>query len=201
MTQSLEFRHRAACELVQGTVLDVGCGDGILLEQLEALGIEVQGTDISTTALDICRTKGFVVTRMEGERLPFADNSFDTVVALDVLEHTYDPSALLHEMKRVSKKNIVVGVPNFSSLPARLQVLRGGVPENNQPHKGHVYWFNKTVLTRLAVNGELTIDEWKMNTFRPMSLLPDAVIALAPNLLALSFVVRLSQKEQPSVCE
>ena len=53
---------------------------------------------------------------------------------LDVLEHHFEPSKLLAEAIRVSRKYIVLSVPNFNSLKARLQVLFGKVPLNNKPN-------------------------------------------------------------------
>jgi len=54
---------------------------------------------------------------------------------LDILEHLYYPKALLLEASRVADK-VIFSVPNFSSLPARMQTLFGLVPENNTAKKG-----------------------------------------------------------------
>lgn len=196
--QTLEFRHRAAAPLAEGSVLDVGCGDGTLLGLLSGEGRTVFGTDISDTAIVVASAKGFVVKRMAGYTLPFEDGSFDTVVALDVLEHLYEPEPLLLEMKRVSRRFVIVGVPNFSSLPARLQVLLGRVPENNRPHLGHVYWFNQHVLSRFVTRAGLSVETMRTNTlwerFPMIGSLTRLLAALAPNLFALSFVVRLTKR-------
>src|ERR1043166_2084581 len=91
------------------------------------------GLDISEQAVQKCKTAGLDarVFDFAGQPLPFQDRSFDSVVALDVLEHLYDPAQVLREAFRVSRKRVIVSVPNFNSLPARLQVLLGRVPENN----------------------------------------------------------------------
>ena len=114
-------------------------------------------------------------------------------LVLDVLEHVYDPLRLLQEAARVSKQFVIVGVPNFSSLPARLQVLRGTVPENNQPNKGHLYWFNHNVLSKVATKAGLQVVEMQMNTFKPISLFGNWLVRLFPNLFALSFVVKYTK--------
>jgi hypothetical protein len=111
-----------------------------------------------------------------------------------VLEHQYDPLVLLKEMARVSKKSVVVGVPNFSSLPARLQILSGRVSENNQPHKGHVYWFNYPVLMGLAEKADLVLERCVMNTFRPATIVGNTLTKLFPNLFALSFVAHFHKR-------
>lgn len=193
--QPVQFRHRACVDMIaQGTVLDIGCGDGLLLSMLSEKGVTGEGVDFSVEAIRKCEEKGVRATQhnLEGT-LPFPDNSFDWVVALDVLEHQHDPAPLLAEMKRISKKNVVVGVPNFSSLPARLQVLLGRVPENNRPNKGHIYWFNHSVLCALALRVGLTSVRWSMNTFKPFSLFGTLFQRVLPNAFALSFVAHFTK--------
>jgi len=126
--------------------------------------------------------------------LPFQDGTFDTVVMLDVLEHVYAPEVLLEEAVRVSKKYIIISVPNFNSLPARLQILFGKVPENNRPNKGHVYWFNYDNLTKMIKQHDLHIMDMRVNTvFENRFLLGDLTRFFArvfPSLFTLSFVVK-----------
>lgn len=189
-SQPQEFRHAAALALItEGPTLDIGCGDGLLLGLLKERGIAAQGADISGEAVRQCMARGLVAHVYDPVRpLPYADGSFETVVLLDVLEHVYEPESLLREAARVAHTDVIVGVPNFSSLPARMQVMRGLVPENNQPNKGHVYWFNKRVLDRVARDAGLTEVELRMNTFRPFTSLPQWLVRVFPNALALSFV-------------
>src|SRR3989344_4131716 len=109
--QSLEFRHAAARVLVDGKrVLDVGCGDGALMVLLREDGREVAGADLSATAVAHAREKGFTVAQLPDDEspLPFPDGSFECVVALDVLEHVYDPARLLGELVRVSSGSLVL---------------------------------------------------------------------------------------------
>ncbi len=197
--QKSEFRHGAALSFVPegSSVLDVGCGDGLFLRLLHERGIDARGIDISEAAAAQCRKDGFVVDVADftQEPLPYESDSIDYVVALDVLEHVYDPLALLLEMKRVARVGIIIGVPNFSSLPARLQVLAGKVPENNLPHKGHIYWFNQAVLFGLAKKAELTIVQLKANTFSPFTYFGTLAQDAFPNTFALSFVA-LFEKPQ-----
>ncbi len=192
--QLLEFRHRTAAAMVlEGTVLDLGCGDGLLLDLLRSQGVSGVGLDASPEAIRTCAEKGLEVQihTLSGP-LPYQDASFDTVVLLDVLEHVYEPEALLTEAARVARKRVIVSVPNFSSLPARLQVLVGNVPENNRPRKGHLYWFNYGVLTNMVMTVGLRITTLKTNTFFPCTLLGNRLISLLPkSLVALSFVAEL----------
>jgi len=191
--QKPEFRHHAALSFIKsGSVLDVGCGDGLLLRMLRERGIEGKGVDLSEKAVALCIKDGLDVSSGDftQQRLPFEDNSVDYVVALDVLEHLYDPAVLLKEMSRVARIAVIIGVPNFSSLPARLQTILGRVPENNRPNKGHLYWFNYDVLQKLCASAGVKIKTLKTNTFFPVSLLGTHAPCV-PNLLALSFVAMI----------
>ena len=193
--QKAEFRHHAALDLIHGgRVLDFACGDGVLLELLGHKGIDATGLDISEAGVAACRAKGLRAEVLEvGATWPFPDDSFDYVVMLDVLEHVYDPALLLKEARRVSKEFVIIGVPNFSSLPARLQVLCGAVPENNRPHKGHVYWFNYPILRKHLTQSNLQVVEERMNSFSIFKHFGTFFTWLSPNLFSLSFVVRVKK--------
>lgn len=92
-----------------GTLLDVGCGGGILAEAFTRLGMVVTGIDPSVSSIETARRHadqaGVVIDYHvgSGERLPFADASFDYVSCCDVLEHVQDVDAVLAEISRVLK--------------------------------------------------------------------------------------------------
>jgi SAM-dependent methyltransferase len=86
----------------EGRLLDVGCGDKpyehlFLPYVREYLGVEHEATFAATSA----SARGKADVHYDGRRLPFPDGSFDTVLSVQVLEHTPDPAALLAEMARV----------------------------------------------------------------------------------------------------
>ena len=101
----------------QTRILDVGCGTGANLEMLAQFG-ESEGVDVSDDALEFCRTKGLKVHKGLAEKLPFADESFDVVTALDVVEHLDDDVTGLREMNRVLKSGgrTLIFVPAFMWL-------------------------------------------------------------------------------------
>lgn len=99
-------------------ILDVGCGTGANLEMLARFG-EAEGVDVSSEALAFCRERGLQnVKQGEAEGLPYEDESFDLVTALDVVEHLDDDLASLKEMRRVLRKDgrALMFVPAFMFL-------------------------------------------------------------------------------------
>lgn len=84
-------------------VLDIGCSSGPLLADLRARGFgALAGIDVSERAIERARARGFENTQtMDAGRLSFADQSFDVIVASDVLEHLADDRAALREWYRV----------------------------------------------------------------------------------------------------
>jgi 2-polyprenyl-6-hydroxyphenyl methylase/3-demethylubiquinone-9 3-methyltransferase len=89
--------------------LDVGCGGGIMAEEVAALGFDVTGVDPSTQSIATARNHaaatGLRIDYREGsgESLPFADASFDLVYCCDVLEHVGDLGRVVKEAARVLK--------------------------------------------------------------------------------------------------
>jgi len=87
------------------TILDVGCGDG----QIGA-NLANSGRDLSVRGIDVLiRPQVHIpVTQFDGAKIPFEDGSFDVVMFVDVLHHTNDPSALLIEARRVTKRYLLL---------------------------------------------------------------------------------------------
>jgi ubiquinone/menaquinone biosynthesis C-methylase UbiE len=99
-------------------VLEVGCGEGILSVLMAQKGAQVTGLDISRpnlkNAKEYAGTKGLNNIKFieaDAENLPFGDNSFDVVVADNVLEHLPNFEKGLSEIKRVTKKRAIIVLP------------------------------------------------------------------------------------------
>jgi len=99
-------------------VLDIGCGGGATLVMLSQAGRAI-GLDRAEEALRLSRSRGrFPLVCGTAERLPFADDSFDAVTALDVLEHIPDERAAVAEIARVCARGglVIITVPAYQSL-------------------------------------------------------------------------------------
>ena len=99
----------SAIDLDKPNSLDIGCGGGIIAEDLAQFSASVTGVDISLASLETARShamqNGLDIKYIESpaESLPFKDNSFELVTCCDVLEHVDDVAKVISEVKRVLK--------------------------------------------------------------------------------------------------
>ncbi|MGE0542227.1 MAG: class I SAM-dependent methyltransferase [Dehalococcoidia bacterium] len=110
-------RRRLVTELmervgVHGRILDLGCGTGGVLQHLGTFGDAI-GLDPAPEAAKYCGRRQLPMVIGSGMELPFADASFDAVLALDVIEHVPDDVALLREARRILRPGgvLLVTVP------------------------------------------------------------------------------------------
>jgi SAM-dependent methyltransferase len=118
-------------------VLDLGCRTGALTQHY-AEGNTVVGVDVDRSALEQAEARlgiETVWTDVE-EELPFPDNSFDVVVAGELLEHLADPGAVVAHVRRVLRPGgrFVGSVPNAFRLKSRLRYAAGRHPETDSTH-------------------------------------------------------------------
>ena len=117
-------------------VLDVGCRSGALTRAY-LHGNEVVGIDVDRFALDDAARLGIETHWADAEGgLPFDDESFDVVVAGELLEHVRDPAGLVGDARRVLRAGgmFVGSVPNGFRLKNRLRFLAGRKPEDDPTH-------------------------------------------------------------------
>jgi methionine biosynthesis protein MetW len=111
-------------------VLDLGCGDGALLDLLQReRGCSGYGVEIADDNVLACVKRGVNVIQLnldEGLSL-FDDDSFDVVLQIDTLQHLRNAETMLRETARVGKLGIVA-FPNFAHWPNRLSIFRGRMP-------------------------------------------------------------------------
>jgi len=112
--------HRRVGEVVEDleprSILDVGCGEGFTIERLLGMNgrLPLQGVDYDWPALLEARAKHPGVFFQMGDivRLPFASDSFELVLCLEVLEHLAEPTLAVEELGRVSAGHCLISVPN-----------------------------------------------------------------------------------------
>jgi len=106
-------------------VLDVGCGDGSLMNLLEKeKNIEVRGLELEKNNVQECIYKGLPVIQgnAETELYQFPDQSFDYVVLSQTLQAFYNPDKVLKELLRIGK-SVIVSIPNFGYWRVRTSLL------------------------------------------------------------------------------
>jgi len=95
------------------TVLDVGCGNGYLCSQLKRNINAVSGIDLSKARIDDAKTRYPAIMFLQGSAydLPYDENSQDLVTAVETIEHLENPVEAVKELRRVSKKYVLITVP------------------------------------------------------------------------------------------
>ena len=109
-------------------VLDVGCGDGALMDFLvKEKNIEVRGLELNQNNVQECIYKGLPVIQgnAETELYQFPKQSFDYVVLSQTLQAFYQPDKVLRELLRIGK-SVVVSIPNFGYWKVRTSLLLFG---------------------------------------------------------------------------
>ena len=111
-------------------VLDLGCGDGALLDHLQKhRNCSGYGVEIDDANIQACVKRGVNVIQLnldEGLNM-FADQSFDVVLQIDTLQHLRNAEVMLRETVRVGRTGILA-FPNFAHWPNRLSILTGRMP-------------------------------------------------------------------------
>jgi ubiquinone/menaquinone biosynthesis C-methylase UbiE len=108
---------------VRSPVLDVGCGIGAYVAALSAEGISAHGIEINRSYVETGRSLNRNVQWYDGSKIPFGDNSFDSVMAIEVLEHIPDWEHTFREMLRVALRSVLISVPNIAVIPSMSQHL------------------------------------------------------------------------------
>lgn len=174
-------------------VLDLGCGDGALLDLLQSTrGCSGYGIEIDDDNVLACVRRGVNVIQLnldEGLSL-FEDQSFDVVLQIDTLQHLRNAEDVLRETARVGRTGIVA-FPNFAHWPNRLSVLTGRMPVTRRlPYQ----WYD-TPNIRVGTHADLEIlaQRNKLLVLDSFGIQNGRVRRFLPNLLAGTAVLKFSR--------
>ena len=136
------FQKRIAYDLIineipEGSrVLDLGCGDGSLLEELQRKrNIDGYGVELTPEEVSTCVEKGLYVYQgdVDDGLADYRDNSFDYVILNQTIHYTKRPQFVLAEILRICR-SAIISFPNFANYTTRLHLLFKGVMPRNRLH-------------------------------------------------------------------
>jgi glycosyltransferase involved in cell wall biosynthesis len=137
-----------------GRILDVGCSDGALGADLQALGHRVTGVDIDEIDGVRKNVATFVRADLDQGIPDDVGDAFETILAADVLEHVRNPGSLLAAIReRVADGgSVIVSIPNFAHWYPRFRVLTGSFDYDRRGilDRTHLRFFTQHSFERLA---------------------------------------------------
>ncbi|MDJ0931438.1 methionine biosynthesis protein MetW [Breoghania sp.] len=140
----IRIDHKVIAELVElnSRVLDVGCGDGELLQLLATQkGADARGIEISQIGVNFCVARGLSVIQGDANEdlAAYPDGAFDYVVLSQTLQATWDPKEVMTRLLRIGE-HVIVSIPNFGYWQNRLHLMfKGRMPVTDYlPHS----WYN-----------------------------------------------------------
>jgi methionine biosynthesis protein MetW len=167
----LEFKIIAKLIEKNTRVLDVGCGDGTLMEFLKDNNkIGIRGIEISKNNVQKCIGKGLTVIEGDAEKDlgQFPDGSFDFVILSQTLQAFLNPEKVISELLRVGKKAIVT-IPNFGYWKVRLHLLTKGTMPITRTLPDE--WYNTPNLHMCSIKDFFNFcEDRKINLYKSIAL-------------------------------
>ena len=112
-------------------VIDIGCGDGSLLQLLaQSRGVNGRGVELSQDGVNQCVKKGFSAVQgdADSDLVDYPDDAFDYAILSQTIQATRRPKHVLEQLLRIGRR-VIVSFPNFGHWSIRLQLLtRGRMP-------------------------------------------------------------------------
>ena len=167
----LEFKIIANLIEKNTRVLDVGCGDGTLMEFLQYNNkIDIRGIEISKSNVQKCIGKGLTAIEGDAEKdlSQFPDGSFDFVILSQTLQAFLNPEKVISELLRVGKKAVVT-IPNFGYWKVRLHLLTKGTMPITRTLPDE--WYNTPNLHMCSIKDFFNFcEDRKINLYKSIAL-------------------------------
>ena len=195
--EELRLDHKIIGDMIEpgSVVLDLGCGDGDLLEYLVAnKDVKGSGVEISEEAIYSCVEKGLSVSHgdIDSGLKEYPDKLFDCVIFNQTMQQVHRPKEAIQEALRIGKK-VIIGFPNFCYLSARVQLFFAGhVPITpSLPYR----WYDTPNLHFLSIKDfEKFCVEQKIIVEKKVFLAERRIVRFMPNLFALNAIFQMSGK-------
>src|SRR5574343_1749825 len=193
MTEKATMQALARLVPEGSRVLDLGCGDGSMLDYLQReRGCSGYGIEIADANVLACVRRGVNVIQLnldEGLAM-FGDASFDVVLQIDTLQHLRNAEVMLRETARVGRTGIVA-FPNFAHWPNRLSVMQGRMPVTKRlPYQ----WYDTpNIRVGTFADFEVLAGKCGLRVLEAFGLHEGEVVRYFPNLLASTAVFKFER--------
>jgi len=149
-------------------VLDLGCGNGYVANQLSKLGYDVVAVDQAEDGIEVARTAyphvRFELVSLEEERLVDLIGEVDCVVSLEVLEHLFSPRRLFEQSAKLLRPggHLILSTPYHGYLKNLAISLVGGWDRHFEVERegGHIKFFSPATLRRMAEGCGFALARW-----------------------------------------
>lgn len=142
------------------SILDAGCGEGFTMNKLRENGIgkKIEGIEYEKDAIDFGKKifPNLIIKQASIYDIPYGNNSFDLIICTEVLEHLEDPTKALREILRVSKKYLIISVPN-EPLFMISNLLRGKNLSRLGNDVGHINHWNPLSLKKYLMQNKVKV--------------------------------------------
>ncbi|MBK0379395.1 class I SAM-dependent methyltransferase [Mucilaginibacter segetis] len=152
-------------------ILDLGCGNGYLVNNLIAYGYNAYGIDASQTGIAIAKQKNpdrFFIQDLDDSKLPveIRDLKFDTIISTEVIEHLYNPFAFIDFCKSIldeTNGELIISTPYHGYFKNLILSVFNKWDKHTNPVAvgGHIKFWSKNTLSKLLTDAGFTIVDFK----------------------------------------